>query len=133
VKVVSRLAYGLGIFLPVRLFEFDLATEYTERLIFKIKCTVFWGRGLFVYPDSSVDMAKSYELDSRGSNPSRSMFLYSTTSRPALGTTHLLTKSVPGALSPGLKRPGREADHSPLSRPEIKNGGAIRPHPHTIS
>jgi hypothetical protein len=86
-----------------------------------------------VYLDSSVDIATCYELDSRGSNPSRSIFLYSTASRPALGTTQLLTQSVPGALSPGVKRPGREADHSPLSRAEIKNGGAIRPVPHTFS
>jgi len=28
---------------------------------------------------------------------------------------------VPGALSLGVKRPGREADHSPLSTAEIKN------------
>jgi hypothetical protein len=28
---------------------------------------------------------------------------------------------VPGALSSGVKRPGREADHSPPSSPEIKN------------
>jgi hypothetical protein len=27
---------------------------------------------------------------------------------------------VPGALSPGVKRPGREADHSPLSYAEVK-------------
>jgi hypothetical protein len=31
---------------------------------------------------------------------------------------------VPGALSPGVKRPGREGDHSPTSA-EVKNGGAM--------
>jgi hypothetical protein len=28
---------------------------------------------------------------------------------------------VPGALSPGVKRPGREADHSPPASAEVKN------------
>jgi hypothetical protein len=34
---------------------------------------------------------------------------------------------LPNALSPNLKRPGPEADHSPPSTTEIKNGGAIPP------
>jgi hypothetical protein len=38
---------------------------------------------------------------------------------------------VPRALCQGLKRPGREADHSPPSSVEIKNGGATIPLPHT--
>jgi hypothetical protein len=36
-----------------------------------------------------------------------------------------------GALSPGVRRPGREADHSSLSNAEVKNNGAIPPLPHT--
>jgi hypothetical protein len=36
-----------------------------------------------------------------------------------------------GALSPGVKRPGREANHSPLSNVELKNGGAIPQFPYT--
>jgi hypothetical protein len=40
-------------------------------------------------------------------------FIFSTASRPAMGTT--------GALSQGIKRPGREADHSTHSSAEIKN------------
>jgi hypothetical protein len=36
-------------------------------------------------------------------------------------------------LSPGVKRPGSEADHSPPSSAEVKNGGAISPFPHTSS
>jgi hypothetical protein len=31
----------------------------------------------------------------------------------------------------GVKRPGREADHSPPSSAEVKNDGAITPDPHT--
>jgi hypothetical protein len=37
---------------------------------------------------------------------------------------------VDGVLSPGVKRPGREADHSPQSSAKVKNGGAIPPFPH---
>jgi hypothetical protein len=34
---------------------------------------------------------------------------------------------------PGMKRPGREADHSLPSSVEVKNGGAILPLPDTSS
>jgi hypothetical protein len=41
--------------------------------------------------------------------------------RPALRPTQTPIQWVPGALSLGVKRPGREADHSPLSSAEVKN------------
>jgi hypothetical protein len=40
---------------------------------------------------------------------------------------------VLGALSPGLKRPGREIDHFRPSSAEVKNGGAVSPISHTCS
>jgi hypothetical protein len=40
---------------------------------------------------------------------------------------------VPEAPFPGLKRQGREADHSPLTIAEVKNGGATPPLSHTFS
>jgi hypothetical protein len=40
---------------------------------------------------------------------------------------------IPGALSSGVKRPGREADHPPPSSAEVKNCGAIPPLPHMSS
>jgi hypothetical protein len=40
---------------------------------------------------------------------------------------------VPGAVSPGLKRPGLEADHSPLCNAEDENGGAIPSLSYTFS
>jgi hypothetical protein len=52
------------------------------------------------------------------------IFLLSTASRPALGPTQPPIQSVPGVLSPGVKRPGRDADHSPPSRAEFKKSGA---------
>jgi hypothetical protein len=41
------------------------------------------------------------------------IFLYTTTSRTALGPTHPPIQWVLGALSLGVKWPGREADQSP--------------------
>jgi hypothetical protein len=48
-------------------------------------------------------------------------FLFSTSSRPALGSTQPPIQWVPGTLSPGENRPGREADHSPPTRTYVKN------------
>jgi hypothetical protein len=42
-------------------------------------------------------------------------------SAPALGLTQPPIQWVPGALSLGVERLGREADHSPQSRAEVKN------------
>jgi 5-methylcytosine-specific restriction endonuclease McrA len=48
------------------------------------------------------------------------IFLFTTSSRTALGPTQPPIQWVPGALSLGVKRPGREADHSPPSSAEVK-------------
>jgi hypothetical protein len=48
-------------------------------------------------------------------------FLFVTASRPVLGSTHPPILWVPGALTSGVKRPGREADHSPPSSAKVKN------------
>jgi hypothetical protein len=42
-------------------------------------------------------------------------------SRPTLDSTYPRTEWVMGALSPGVKQPGRKSDHKPLSSDEIKN------------
>jgi hypothetical protein len=42
-------------------------------------------------------------------------------SRPTLGPTHPPIHWVPEAILPGVKRQGREADHSPLSSAEVNN------------
>jgi hypothetical protein len=42
-------------------------------------------------------------------------------SRSVLGPTQPPIQWVPGALSLGVKRPGREVDHSPPSSAEVKN------------
>jgi hypothetical protein len=49
------------------------------------------------------------------------LFLHATTSRPALGLNQPPFQWVPVALSLGVKRQGREADHSPPFSAEVKN------------
>jgi hypothetical protein len=48
------------------------------------------------------------------------LFLFATASRTALGSTQPPIQWVRGALSLGVKRLGREADHQPPSRAEVK-------------
>jgi hypothetical protein len=55
-------------------------------------------------------------------------FLFSTESRPALGFTQPPIQWVPGE-----KRPGREADHSPLTNVEVKKPWIYTSTPHTPS
>jgi hypothetical protein len=48
------------------------------------------------------------------------IFLFTTASRSALVPSQPPIQSVPRALSLGVKRPGREAEHSPPSSAELK-------------
>jgi hypothetical protein len=48
-------------------------------------------------------------------------------SRPALGPTQNPIQCVPG-----VKQPGREADHSSPSRAKVKTDGVIPPFPHNV-
>jgi hypothetical protein len=68
-------------------------------------------------------MATGYGLDDRGVRvriPVGSRIPFSTSSRPTLGPTQPPIQWVPGALSPGVKRPGCEADHSAPTSAEVK-------------
>jgi hypothetical protein len=51
----------------------------------------------------------------------------------ALGSTQPPIQWVPGVLSLGVKRPGREADHSPPSIVEVKNAWSYTSTPNTSS
>jgi hypothetical protein len=67
------------------------------------------------------DWLRAGRLRGRNSSPGTvKNFLFSTSFRPALGFTHPPIQWVPGVLSPGVKRPGREADHSPPTSAEVK-------------
>jgi hypothetical protein len=70
--------------------------------------------------DTSVGVATGYGLDGRDSNPGPSAYPASY----SIGN---------GGDFPGIKRPGREAGHSPPFNVEVINGGAILPLPHTSS
>jgi hypothetical protein len=74
--------------------------------------------------DSSlgIELATSWtigvlEFDSRRE---LGIFLFTTASKTALGPTQPPIHWLPGALFLGVKRPGREADHSPPSSDEVK-------------
>jgi hypothetical protein len=75
--------------------------------------------------DSSVGIALGYGLDDRGSRfdskRGLGIFLFTTASRMALGPTQPPIQWVSGALSLGVKRPEREADHSLPSSAKVKN------------
>jgi hypothetical protein len=64
--------------------------------------------------NSVVGIATGYGLDNRGVRVQVTVGsrIFSASSRPALGSTQPPTQWVPGTLSPGVKRPGNEADHS---------------------
>jgi hypothetical protein len=74
--------------------------------------------------DSPVCTVLGYGLDDRGSRvrfpAGLGIFLFTTTSRIVPGPNQSPIHWVPWALSVGVKRPGREADHSPLSSTEVK-------------
>jgi hypothetical protein len=53
--------------------------------------------------------------------------------KPPLVPTQPPIQRVPCAISSEIKRPGREADHSPPSSAEVKCGGTVPPLPHTAS
>jgi hypothetical protein len=72
----------------------------------------------------SVGIALGYGLDDRSSRVrfpvGVGIFLFTTASRTAVGPTEPPTQWVTGSLSPGVKRPGRKADHSLPSGAEVK-------------
>jgi hypothetical protein len=57
-----------------------------------------------------------------GSSPGKGwdFFLFTTASRPVLGSTQPPIRGVPGALSLGVKLPEPEANNSPQSSAEVK-------------
>jgi hypothetical protein len=55
-----------------------------------------------------------------GSRRGLVIFVFDTVSRPSVEITQPSIQWVQGALSLGIKRPEREADHSPPSSAEVK-------------
>jgi hypothetical protein len=83
--------------------------------------------------NSSVRIAMGYRLDVRGLIPGRGKRFLSTPPYPERLWVPPSLSIIPRTLSAGLKRSGREADHSPPSSTEVKNGGATPPVSHTSS
>jgi hypothetical protein len=70
--------------------------------------------------DSIVGIATGYGQDNEGSPNRVKNFLFSTSSRLVVGPTQPPIQWVLGALSPGVKQQGREADHSPPTSAKVK-------------
>jgi hypothetical protein len=74
--------------------------------------------------DSSVGIALGYGLVDRGSRvrfpAGLGIFLFTTASRMSPGPTQSPIQWVPGVPSLGVKRSGREANHSSPSSAEVK-------------
>jgi hypothetical protein len=84
---------------------------------FRTRTSRNWNR------DSTVGIATGYGLDDRGFGVRvhvGSRIFFSTSSRLALWATQPPIQWEPGALSPGIKRQGREADHSSPAIAEVK-------------
>jgi hypothetical protein len=77
-----------------------------------------------VSQDSIASIVTGYVLDNREVGvPSLIVvknFHFFMSSRLALGSTQPLIQWIMGVLSPGIKRPRREADHSPPTSAEVK-------------
>jgi hypothetical protein len=89
---------------------------------FKTITEFIWLYMYLVSRDSVVGIATSYELDDRrvGVRVPVGPRIFSTSSKPALRSTQPPIQWVPGALLPGVKRQGRDADHSPPASAQVK-------------
>jgi hypothetical protein len=84
--------------------------------------------------DSFVCIATDYRLEVRGSILGKDKrFSLLQTVHIGSAPLHPPVHWAPGCLSSGAKRPGREANQSPTSGSEVKNGGGIPPLPHMPS
>jgi hypothetical protein len=72
--------------------------------------------------ESVVSLATSYRLNGRevGVLISVGCRIFSKSSRSVLRSIQPPIQLIPGALSPGVKRPSREVDHSPPTSAEVK-------------
>jgi hypothetical protein len=84
----------------------------------------FWGGGYETVPPKRSqysDWLRAGRPRGRSSSPGGVKNFHSYMScRPALGPTKPPIQWVPGALSPGVKQPGCEADHSLPTTAEVK-------------
>jgi hypothetical protein len=81
------------------------------------RCNLRNGGHHFRSRDSSVGIVTTLRPGRSGfdSRQELGIFLFATSSVPTLGSTQPPIQWVPAVLSPGVKRPGREAHHLPQS------------------
>jgi hypothetical protein len=83
---------------------------------------------------SSAGMATDWTVEELRLFPVwQKIFISSIVSRMTLGPAQPPIQRRPGALSPGIKRQGRETDHSCPSSAKVKNGAAVSPLPPNCS
>jgi hypothetical protein len=98
-----------------------VSTDWQIKVCFNRIRTIRTGRGSSVGIGRYSDLLLARRPRGRGSIPDGGKnFHFSMSSRLALGPTQPPIQWVPGALSPGVKRPGREADHLPPTSAEVK-------------
>jgi hypothetical protein len=87
---------------------------------------LLWFTAYFGSRDSSVCIAKGRAAGVRFPAGAKDFSsVQSVQTDPGVYPAYCLCKWASGALSPGVNRPGVEADHSPPISAEIKIGGAI--------
>jgi hypothetical protein len=98
---------------------------------FNASLEIDWSR------NSAVGIATGYGMDDRGVGdrfPVRSRIFYSPCLPNRLwGPPNLLSNGYRGLLPCGVKRPGRETDHSSPNNAEVKKSEPVHPLPHTLS
>jgi hypothetical protein len=106
------------------------------KILFSIKSKIRGSHGgeNLSFGNSTLNMGASIAqcysdvlgLDSWGSIPARGTVFYLVYRvQTGSGIHPVSSPVVTGTPSTGIKRQGREADHSPPSSTEIKNGGAV--------
>jgi hypothetical protein len=112
--------------------NFHRTTRHHVKFI-KVGLYVKTKLNFYIQVFSVVSTTTGYGLEDRGvgvPSPGRVKNFLFALSIPALRTTQPPIQWVPGPLSPGVKLPGREVDHSPPTSAEVKKIHAL---PHTPS
>jgi hypothetical protein len=114
------------------------AVSYRHHLLLFVTTTNFADihndrRALAFCVYSSVSIVTGYGLDDLDSIPGSEKNSLLQSVQTSFGVNAAFYTRGAGHSFPGVKRPRREIDHSPLSSDEVRNGGAISPLPHTSS
>jgi hypothetical protein len=125
---LTRLAHKIAIQLHLVAENCTICTSRCRRPVRKLSDTSSYAARiandtLHLQAVVTSVQSQSYGVDDRDSVPGRDRkgyFLFTTTSRLALRPTQPPIQWIPGALSPGEKRPGCEADHSPSSTVKVR-------------